>query len=179
MDGNGKVVILTDTLCADLSLLWHGVPFVLNGEPKVLEAFFVVGSADWLAARALGYGPESTSALQPCGECDWQKTQPVTLEGKVAKTHAANLKAARDILKCGDATMAKRKTMMQAAMINKLTCALDYVPGADSVEGVPPDTMHVWLAGLSRVEGSWKDKVLLTNGARCAITDPRLLTRDS
>ena len=40
--------------------------------------------------------------------------------------------------------------------INKLFCVLEpsRIPGADSVEDTPPDAMHIFLCGLTRIEGA-------------------------
>lgn len=39
--------------------------------PHRVQLYFIIFEGDWLAAAAMGYTPESTSATYPCQECMW------------------------------------------------------------------------------------------------------------
>ena len=74
-DQSGHVVI-ADSLIAEFEQLERGIPIMLpnDDDPElaerlcIIEGHFSLVSADWLAAQAFGFTPESTSATMCCGK---------------------------------------------------------------------------------------------------------------
>ena len=184
--------VVDDCLAAELRQLEAGVWLRIPGDVGFgltcndgtgerwvrLKAWFVVVSADWLAAQALGYTPESTSAEHPCGECWWtslaaRKRRGETSCGCVAPRVHTDLQAAAKGLM--DAKLSKTALQggMREAGISKLVSALspDVIPGADSVLDTPPDVMHLFGCGLSRIEGQWCLEILFNPKAKLAVPD--------
>ena len=181
---SGKEVV-PDSLAAEFRNLERGVPMKIPndddplGEPLeiVLVAYFVVVSADWLAAQACGFTPESTSANMPCGECEWisfaAQRRGVAAAAPRARTHARLQETATHLLK-GNLSKTALAEKLKSAGINKLVCALqpNHFPGADSVLDTPPDVMHLFGCGLSRIEPCWMMRILFKEGAKLAVDDP-------
>jgi hypothetical protein len=156
----------------------------------VIQLFFVVVSGDWLAAQAMGFTPESTSAEFPCGECMWvsfaaARRQRARIAGGATaaadssvppepepalRTHAKLVANAASLIQQNLAKTV-HKAQLKALGMNKVRCVLQYLPGADTVLDKPPDSMHLYGCGLSRIEGAWKLRVLFKEGAGLAVSD--------
>jgi hypothetical protein len=125
----------------------------------------------------MGFTPESTSATYPCAECMWV-SKAARKRGREAdkqpemRTHA-DLAATAARLTAAKLTQAALATQMSAAGINALSCVLqpDRIPFADSVRDKPPDAMHLYGAGLSRIEAAHALEILLNPKSGLAIKD--------
>lgn len=139
--------------------------------------YFIIFEGDWLAAQAMGFTPESTSATYPCGECMWvskaaRKRGREAVEQPSMRTHA-DLAATAARLTAAKLTKAALADNMSAAGMNALSCVLqpDRIPGADSVRDKPPDAMHLYGAGLSRIEPAHALEILFKPGSGLAVKD--------
>jgi hypothetical protein len=125
--------------------------------------YFIIFEGDWLAAAAMGYTPESTSATYPCAECMWV-SKAARKRGRDGDGHAplrthadlAFLAATAARLTAARLSKAALEEQMAAAGMNALTCVLqpDRIPGADSVRDKPGDIMHIYGAGIIRPEAA-------------------------
>jgi hypothetical protein len=121
-----------------------------------MQLYFIIFEADWLAAQAAGFTPESTASTHPCPNCMWVSKAArkcgrgaATIQPEL-RTHAGLASVAGE-LKKAKLSRTILKERMAAAGINKLTCVLqpDRIPGVDSVRDKPPDIMHVYGAGIN------------------------------
>jgi hypothetical protein len=143
-----------------------------------VELYFIIFEGDWLAAAAMGYTPESTSATYPCAECMWvskaarKRGRDVEDEAPRLRTHA-DLAATAARLTAARLSKVALEEQMAAAGMNALTCVLqpDRIPGADSVRDKPGDIMHVYGAGIIRPEAALALEVLFKPRSALAVED--------
>ena len=125
----------------------------------------------------MGFTPGSTAATYPCGECMWvskaaRKRGREAVEQPSMRTHA-DLAATAARLTAAKLTKAALADKMSAAGMNALSCVLqpDRILGADSVRDKPPDAMHLYGAGLSRIEPAHALEILFKPGSGLAVKD--------
>ena len=171
VDENGKTVV-PSCLAADFRMEFE-VMLPDDDHPMSedvkwhVQLHFIVSETDYLSNTAMGFTPESTSAQFPCPECMWvskaankrahngaaQRTRGPSKPA--ARTHAG-MAATAAALTCAKPNLSKAALAekMREAGINSLSCVLqpDRIPGADSVRDKPPDIMHIFGAGLTRIE---------------------------
>ena len=189
VDEHGKETV-TDSLAAELRQCSFSMELPddqsLTGFSNFpVEVYFILAYTDWLANAALGYTPELTQSEHPCGDCLWvskaaQKRQrgataPRTLSGKSFERRShEKMKATAQRLKKANLSKTELEKQMKAAGISKLTCVLDEdrIPGADSVLSKPPDVMHLYGAGLTRIEACHCNEIMFKKPALLAVSDP-------
>ena len=140
--------------------------------PHRVQLYFIIFEGDWLAAAAMGYTPESTSATYPCAECMWV-SKAARKRGRSGearprlRTHA-DLAATAARLTAARLSKSALEEQMAAAGINALTCVLqaDRIPGADSVRDKPGDIMHIYGAGIIRPESAHALEILFKPGSK-------------
>lgn len=192
VDENGKETV-TDSLAAefrkcsfDMELPDETSPTGFSVFP--IEIYFIVAYTDWLANAALGYTAESTSADYPCCECMWEskaaqkrafggtKKRSLTGQGDYKLRSHKDMQAHAERLKQRGAKLSKIELQMElkAMGMTKLTCVLDdkLIPGADSVLSKPPDVMHLYGAGLTRIEGCQMTEIIFKDKKLVAVLDP-------
>jgi len=131
-----------------------------------VELYFIIFEGDWLAAAAMGYTPESTSATYPCAECMWvskaARKRGRDGDGQAPLRTHADLAATAARLTAARLSKAALEEQMAAAGMNALSCVLqpDRIPGADSVRDKPGDIMHVYGAGIIRPEAALALEIL-------------------
>jgi hypothetical protein len=170
------------SLRADLLQLQKGIgPFLIpddeNGGtvPIMLEAHFLGFCADQLGAHGLGPWPESFKARHSCSDCWWharcfcahlpadspeltdRKSEHCQgCRGKMELRTQQGFKADIARLRCAQFKSKKaRDAAFRDAGINKLHCALQYIPGAVLTTDARLDTMHLWWCGLSKYESAF------------------------
>ena len=189
-DADG-VQVVDDATAADMRALdagvWIKIPDDENPDGEDiwirLKGYFGVFSADWLAAQALGFTPESTQAQHPCGQCMWtslvartRKRPAATAPASVPlRTHSA-LAATAAMLKAtrtAGGTAEALEHAMRDAGISKLHAALspELIPDCDSVLDIPPDIMHLFGCGISRSEPAWALEILFDPKSNLAVDD--------
>jgi len=191
-------VVMDDALTSEFEQLERGVPVMLPDDDNpdgdlvqyIIEGHFCLVSADWLAAQAFGFTVESASATHPCGECHWTSFAAQRRQRKreangdpisesetepALRTHAELLaNASRMIQEFGQRQLSKtalKKQLTELGM-NKVRCALQYMPRADSVRDTPPDVMHLFGCGTSRTEGVMKLRILFKDGSGLSVANP-------
>ena len=95
---------------------------------------------------------------------------PELTQEPLPRTHAALVaEAAR--LKAAQLSKTALAEQMRDAGINKLTCALQphLIRGADSVLDKPPDIMHIFGCGMTRIEPAWALEILFKPGTKWAV----------
>ena len=141
-----------------------------------MQLYFIIFEGDWLAAAAMGYTPESTSATYPCQECMWvskaarKRGRSDGGQAPQLRTHA-DLAATAARLTAARLSKAALEEHMAAAGMNALTCVLqpDRIPGADSVRDKPPDIMHIYGAGIIRPESAHALEILFNPRSSLAV----------
>ena len=162
----------------ELELLRDGAVVVNLPDDKVgglrsweLEVEYQGSSADLLGCGQMGHTPESYSARHPCKDCMWHSScwcahASDSDRPRKGRQHADGCLGS-DIrlrtLEAHNATLARLRTTrfktkaaraedFKNAGISKLFCAVEKLPGANVVDDLKSDIMHLFFCGISPKE---------------------------
>ena len=179
VDEEGNEVV-QDSLAAELRELetgvWIQIPCPSGGAPLwvKLKVFFILVSADWLAAMAIGFTPESTSGKYPCGECWWMSLAALNrCEDGDRKRRTTDDRCQRLAL-ASPRTHDQMAALAEEAKLEKLN--LSKTAFAKYAARTPCDSNLCTHACLPfSLPGSQRCKVRLSKAARCVRRSPPLL----